>query len=56
MNMAAVLAQVGGDTQRASALGDQCRRDGIGLCVRRVRRVSVAGLPKGGDMVDIDSK
>jgi len=53
-NMPPVLTQVGGDPDGSAALGGQRRLDGIGLDVDRLRIPGVAGLPHGGDMVDID--
>ena len=52
--MPPVLTEVGGDPDGSSTLGGQRRLDGIGLDVDRLRVPGVAGLPHGGDMVDID--
>jgi hypothetical protein len=48
LNVAAVLAQVHGDTVRARLLGDQSRRDGIGI-------TRVTGLAQCRDVIDVDA-
>jgi hypothetical protein len=47
---------VGGDSDSPSPLGSQRRLDGIRFDIVGARVFRIAGLPHGGDMVDIDAK
>ena len=56
--MAAVFAQMHGDALGAGALGEQCEHDGIGLdhATAGVGLLAIAGLAKGGGVVDVESE
>ena len=56
LDMPPILSQMRRDPHRAGFFGNQRGSHRIGFRVWALRGFAVAGLPQGGDMVDVNSK
>ena len=54
--MPPILSQMSGDPHSTGFFGNQRGSHRIGFRIVALWRFAVAGLPQGGDMVDINSK